>query len=172
MFDDAKENSPLNMYYFTNDLDKGQQTFKTKVKHPHCFGYAGTKTKPNTYGAPVFCGKSIVGVHHGETRSLGKKECSPDINEAISIKSISDWIEKKRVQTFSKGEDVLATWTDGYRYPAKILYKTERGFKVRYPDYDTEEDLEVHKIHKNSVQPYTTTTKIKVSAGLKIPSKI
>jgi len=173
MFDNVEVGSPLSMYYFTHGLDKGQLTFKAAIKKNYCFGYKGTKTPKNTYGSALFCGNKLVGVHHGEIRTLKNGSCKSLFNEAISIKAIEKWIGKERVKSFSPGEVVLAQWTDGHKYNAKILCKTELGYRVNYYEFgpDEEEDLAISNIHKIAMTETPYDMRIEQEDDLEVESK-
>merc|ERR1712113_490209 len=80
-------------------------------------------------GSPLYCEDKLVGLNIGESKD--------GVIEAKSIQIISNWIRENNA-SFHVGDEVMATWTDGFEYKAEIKEVTETGYIVYYTGFNCE----------------------------------
>lgn len=133
------EGATINTYFY-HGKSKISMTYKVTGAKSNKFNYDGKHMRCSV-GAPLFCGPRLVGITSGESKDGG--------NEAIDISTVFSWLSgSEEGAAFEEGEEVLAKWTDGYEYPARIKSKTEKGYLLDYYEFGDVADQSVSTIRK------------------------
>jgi len=89
-------------------------------------------------GCPIFMGDRLLSV-------------TSETSEGILVSQIIPWIknggDNVGDNVWNVGDNVEAQWTDGYFYPAVLLYANNEGWHVNWYQFDnTEGDVELNQL--------------------------